>query len=1846
MTPAPPRTLAVARVVAAAPGRLARALPFPPSLVGLVALLLANWLRIYLPGIATDGLFAATVAAVGLSLLRRPIPAGARATALCFAALIAACAFALALAPGVVGLRDLAGFPIAAILFLFAYRSSSEWSDSGWTARIFLVAFAALFLLYFMPSGINANVFSGILAYLCLAFGLLAFVAAGGKRKRGLQVVGFLASVVLIGVVFGNRSIMLAALAAGLAYWVGGAVLRSAVDAALAAAVVLLCVAGFTAFFGLPRFETAVANLDRSVRTHVGMPVNTGREKLWPAAFAAIRQAPWLGHGLGATVGDVARSPTSQGAAPLILGDTLCLPGMNPGLFEDCGVLLELRGALTDHESALWTWDFGQPLATWVGVSVGGATPRVVGLDLTRKGLEGPLPSVLGRLDGLLSLRLGGNRFEGRIPAELGALKNLRELALDENRLGGAVPRALGELPALSVLRLAGNDFDRPFPAALYETADHDLDLYDELFCLPSAGLDSVMFDDCSRLMAAREALAGVGGTRLNWRAGTLLREWSGVSFDRASQRVIAIDLEGRGLAGVVPQAFGGLDRLEVLRLGRNQLAGAIPERLTELRRLRVLDLADNRLGGAVPAAFGDLPALELLRLGGNGFTVCPPPKLREIVDHDLDMAVPCAGRIEGFPGLAADVAALLAARDALAGSAALNWRPDLPISVWRGVEIGGAPPRVAALTLTRVGLNGRIPPELGGMTRLVALRLNGNRLGGPVPEELGGLADLRELDLSVNVLTGSVPASLGRLSSLESLWLGGNRLSGSIPEELGGLADLRKLALDDNALTGSVPASLGRLSSLERLRLANNRLSGSIPEELGDLADLRALALQNNALTGSVPASLGRLSSLERLRLANNRLSGPIPEELGDLADLRELALQNNALTGPVPASLGRLSSLERLRLDGNPLSSRAPGSMAGLSRLSLLRPAGNTLSGLSPAAEATPAAAPRASVDSAASTTTLCRSTPELMDDCMALLHSRGHLTNWQISLNWGLELPVERWEGVTVEGDPPRVTALELRSVGLRGIVPSNLGGLSALRRLMLDGNPLRGAAPAALGELRALETLYLGDNGFAGCPPPTLQRVVDHDLDDTLCLPLPADAAGLAADAALLLDARDALTGDAATLNWSRRIPLNEWGGVTVAGSPPRVTELDLSHAGLSGRIPPELAKLEALAVLRLDGNALIGSVPAGLAESERLVELRLEGNALSGAPPLQELAFAAAFGAPQFCRPGGGANGRLLADCVRLLTMRDALSGDATLNWSRAIPLADWRGVRVDGAPPRVTALALPGVGLSGALPPDLGRLDRLASLRLQDNQLAGAVPAELGDLEFLEELDLSNNRLSGVVPRSLDALDRLSRLDLGDNFFTHCPAQHRNGYPLDDGLFCPPFQVGPPGPRVGFAGLAADAAVLLAARDALSVPRAPNWRSDVPVEEWRGVTVGGVPPRVVALDLSRTELDGRIPPELGGLTRLIALRLDGNSLSGPLPPALGDLADLRELALQGNALSGPLPPELGRLRNLEILRLDDNHMSGRIPVELGELKRLATARLDGNDLFGPLPRVAAAAVGDEEKLRDAPADIFCLKPLPDSGAVFADCLALLEARDALAGGGALDWSANLSVRSWRGVELGGDPARVIALHLPRAGLTGSLPAELGALDGLVSLQLQGNALTGNIPPEIAGLDRLRVLKLDGNGFSGCLPSGLAEMGGGSALGLGLPPCGLPAADMESPARVVERLTLLVDPETDRGRYISAHNQFLQTWLQTGAIGLIALVALCASLVFNLRTRGRVLPVHRYAFACVVFVLVHSTFEVFLFRVNMATIAWLLLGAGAAAAARAARNHGATQPAPT
>ena len=113
--------------------------------------------------------------------------------------------------------------------------------------------------------------------------------------------------------------------------------------------------------------------------------------------------------------------------------------------------------------------------------------------------------------------------------------------------------------------------------------------------------------------------------------------------------------------------------------------------------------------------------------------------------------------------------------------------------------------------------------------------------------------------------------------------------------------------------------------------------------------------------------------------------------------------------------------------------------------------------------------------------------------------------------------------------------------------------------------------------------------------------------------------PADHPELVADCDALLEAKDQLRG-AAALNWSADLALSSWTGVTVSGSPRRVTSLRLANRQFDGTIPPELGDLSQLQLLDLGRNRLSGAIPAELGDLAELTFLLLESNRLSGALP--------------------------------------------------------------------------------------------------------------------------------------------------------------------------------------------------------------------------------------------------------------------------------------------------------------------------------------------------------------------------------------------------------------------------------------------------------------------------------------------------------------------------------------------------------------------------------------------------------------------------------------------------
>ena len=113
--------------------------------------------------------------------------------------------------------------------------------------------------------------------------------------------------------------------------------------------------------------------------------------------------------------------------------------------------------------------------------------------------------------------------------------------------------------------------------------------------------------------------------------------------------------------------------------------------------------------------------------------------------------------------------------------------------------------------------------------------------------------------------------------------------------------------------------------------------------------------------------------------------------------------------------------------------------------------------------------------------------------------------------------------------------------------------------------------------------------------------------------------PDNNPGLVSDCETLLAARDTLAGSA-TLNWAADTSISDWDGVTVGGTPERVTQLNVNERSLTGSIPAGLGNLSNLQTLNLRRNQLTGGIPTELSTLSNLQLLELGANQLTGGIP--------------------------------------------------------------------------------------------------------------------------------------------------------------------------------------------------------------------------------------------------------------------------------------------------------------------------------------------------------------------------------------------------------------------------------------------------------------------------------------------------------------------------------------------------------------------------------------------------------------------------------------------------
>ncbi|KAL5145728.1 putative LRR receptor-like serine/threonine-protein kinase [Glycine soja] len=469
----------------------------------------------------------------------------------------------------------------------------------------------------------------------------------------------------------------------------------------------------------------------------------------------------------------------------------------------------------------------------------------------------------------------------------------------------------------------------------------------------------------------------------------------------------------------------------------------------------------------------------------------------------------------------------------------------------------------------------------------------------------------------------------------------------------------------------------------------------------------------------------------------------------------------------------------------------------------------------------------------------------------------------------------------------------------------------------------------------------------------------------------------------------------------------------------------------------------------------------------------------------------------------------------------LLSFKSQVSDpkNALSRWSSNSNHCTWYGVTCSKVGKRVKSLTLPGLGLSGKLPPLLSNLTYLHSLDLSNNYFHGQIPLEFGHLSLLNVIKLPSNNLRGTLSPKLGHLHRLQILDFSVNNLT--------------GKIPPSF------------GNLSSLKNLSLARNGLG--------GEIPTQL-------GKLQNLLSLQLSENNFFGEFPTSIFNISSLVFLSVTSNNLSGKLPLNFGHtLPNLKDLILASNRFEGVIPDSISNASHLQCIDLAHNNFHGPIPIfnnlknlthlilgnnffssttslnfqffdSLANSTQLQILMINDNHLAGELPSSFANLSGNLQQL--CVANNLLTGTLPEGMEKFQNLISLSFENNAFFGElpseiGALHILQQIAIynNSLSGeipdifgnftnlyiLAMGynqfsgrihpsiGQCKRLIELDLGMNRLGGTIPREIFKLSGLTTLYLEGNSLHGSLPHEVKILTQLETMVISGNQLSGNIP---------------------------------------------------------------------------------------------------------------------------------------------------
>ncbi|KAJ3673017.1 hypothetical protein LUZ60_006391 [Juncus effusus] len=583
---------------------------------------------------------------------------------------------------------------------------------------------------------------------------------------------------------------------------------------------------------------------------------------------------------------------------------------------------------------------------------------------------------------------------------------------------------------------------------------------------------------------------------------------------------------------------------------------------------------------------------------------------------------------------------------------------------------------------------------------------------------------------------------------------------------------------LSNSNLSGELFSNFSLLTHLSHLDLSTNTISGTVPADLNLCTGLKYLNISHNTLTGTI--NLTGLTNLETLDISINRFQGDIYANFPSICEnLITFNISENNFTGGIVGLFDKCEKLLHVDLSSNHFTGEI---WKGFYRLKEFYVSENNLTG-------------------------------EIFRD------------NFQVNCALNvLDISVNQFLGNFLDSvsNCSELSLLSLWGNDFHGFIPSGIGKLSNLEKLLLGANRFDREIPKELLDCKKLNLLDLSSNGFGGEIQSilgnftSLRSLVLHDNNYT---------SGIESSGILELPQLEKL--DLSSNPFSGRIPVsissmkelkflvmayNNFSGKIPRelGKMKKLQAIDLSYNQLTGEIPAEIGNLTSLLWLMLANNQLSGNIPPQIGNCTSLLWLNLARNRLTGPIPREISTIGSnpypTFEANQLDPTGFGGSG----ECV---TMRRWIPADyppfsfiytimthkkCRETWNHilrgygVIPICTNKTQPIrssltisgylevsnnllSGTIPfeigdlhNLSLLLLDGNSFSGNLPSSIMR-QPLVMLNVSNNALSGKIPSEIGDVRCLQNLDLSRNNFSGELPSSLNSLTDLSHFNASYN---------------------------------------------------------------------------------------------------------------------------------------------------------------------------------------------------------------------------------------------------------------------------------------------------------------------------------------------------------------------------------------------------------------------------------------------------------------------------------------------